>query len=362
MRYLNLLLIVFVSACSVFAQGIVVDHTCADLDEIPSIWITAAQNTIQSHYAHTSHGGQLTYGIGFVEDDDPFYDCEIGSRYLPAVSGAYCVFDGQETVSYITPALYWETAAGLDLTRAVLDNNPTLDTSMWSWCCQCNSYSEAQVQAYLDALTMLEGEYPDVTFIYLTGNAQGTGSGGYNRLQRNNQIRDYCAANDKVLYDFADLDCWWFNPSTSSWEQNTYEYGGTDVPSQHPQYAEEQCAHTTYESCTIKGRAWWWMMAVLAGWTSTGISREEADTGLSFSLSTANPVSVPFSVSVSVPIQCELSVMVYDVTGRETAGVVSGAFGPGEYSFTVNGLNEGVYFIGVNDGHSFTSHRTVVVN
>jgi len=103
-------------------------------------------------------------------------------------------------------------------------------------------------------------------------------------------------------------------------------------------------------------------MAVLAGWTSTGISREEADTGLSFSLSTANPVSVPFSVSVSVPIQCELSVMVYDVTGRETAGVVSGAFGPGEYSFTVNGLNEGVYFIGVNDGHSFTSHRTVVVN
>jgi len=222
MRYLNLLLIVFVSACSVFAQGIVVDHTCADLDEIPSIWITAAQNTIQSHYAHTSHGGQLTYGIGFVEDDDPFYDCEIGSRYLPAVSGAYCVFDGQETVSYITPALYWETAAGLDLTRAVLDNNPTLDTSMWSWCCQCNSYSEAQVQAYLDALTMLEGEYPDVTFIYLTGNAQGTGSGGYNRLQRNNQIRDYCAANDKVLYDFADLDCWWFNPSTSSWEQNTY--------------------------------------------------------------------------------------------------------------------------------------------
>ncbi|MCK5132928.1 MAG: hypothetical protein KAR40_12335 [Candidatus Sabulitectum sp.] len=153
MRCFHLFLTVFVSACSVYAQGIVIDHTCADLDDIPQPWITEVQNSIQSHYAHTSHGGQLTYGVGFIEDDNPFYDCQIGNMTLPTVSGAYCVFDGQETIGYVGPQDYWQTVNGLNLTRAVLDNNPALDTSMWSWCSQCNSYSEAQIQSYLDAMT-----------------------------------------------------------------------------------------------------------------------------------------------------------------------------------------------------------------
>ncbi len=358
----NLLLIVFVSVCSAFAQGIVIDHTCADLDEIPQIWIEAVQNSIQSHYAHTSHGAQLTYGVEFIEDSNPVYDCEIGYLTLPAVSGAYCVFEGQETTGYVGPEDYWQTAGGLNLTRAVLDNNPTLDTSMWGWCCQCDYYSEAQVQAYLNAMTMLGSEYPEVTFIYFTGNAQGTGSDGYNRYQRNNQIRDYCAANDEVLFDFADLDCWWYNSSSSQWEQHTYSYAGSEVPSEHPQYYGDEYAHTTVESCTIKGSAWWWMMAVLAGWNATGISQEQENTGVSYSLSLANPVSVPFTVSVTAPVGCDLSVNIYDAAGRHTAEIACGFFLPGEHIFSVDGLNAGVYFIRINDGHSFTSHRTVVIN
>ncbi len=51
----------------------------------------------------------------------------------------------------------------------------------------------------------LEEDFPDVTFVYMTGHLDG------NRLTvnlhlRNEQIRDYCRANEKFLYDFADIE------------------------------------------------------------------------------------------------------------------------------------------------------------
>jgi hypothetical protein len=350
------------AALSVFAQGIVIDHTCTDLDEIPSVWITVVQNTIQSHYAHTSHGGQLTYGVEFIEDTNSFYDCEVGYLTLPTASGAYCVFDGQENGGYVGPEDYWQTSSGLNLTRDVLNNNPSIDTSMWCWCGQCSYYSAAQVQEYLDAMTLLEGEYPDVTFIYFTGNAQEEDSGGYNRYQRNNQIRDYCTANNKVLFDFADLDCWWYNTSTQQWEQHTYNYSGTDVPSEHPQYYGDEYAHTTAESCTVKGSAWWWMMSVLAGWSSTGIAQSGSGSQGELSVFIENPVVVPFEISVTTPVSCKLSMSIYDISGRQTADAVSGSIDAGVHTFLVDRLNTGVYFIGVDDGLGFTCYRAVVVN
>jgi hypothetical protein len=346
-----------------FAQGIVIDHTCADLEQIPAVWITAVKNTIQSHYAHTSHGGQLTYGVGFIESANLFYDCEVGYLTLPTTSGAYCVFNGQENGAYVGPESYWQTTAGLNLTRDVLNNNPTIDTSMWCWCGQCSYYTAAQVQEYLDAMTLLEGEYPGITFIYFTGNAQSEGSSGYNRYQRNNQIRAYCAANNKVLFDFADLDCWWYNASTTQWEHNTYSYSGTDIPSEHPHYNGNEYAHTTAESCTVKGRAWWWMMSVLAGWSSTSVSQGNSagfETG--YSVSVVNPVTIPFEVTVTLPTECRLSMDVYDTAGRRTASVANGLFEPGEHTFQVNRLRTGVYFIGVDNGMSFSTCRTVVIN
>jgi len=350
-------------AFSVFAQGIVIDHTCADLDAIPTVWITAVQNTIQSHYAHTSHGGQLTYGAEFIENANSFYDCEVGYLTLPTAAGAYCVFNGQENGAYIGPESYWQTTAGLNLTRDVLNNNPTIDTSMWCWCGQCSYYTAAQVQEYLDAMTLLEGEYPNITFIYFTGNAQSEGSFGYNRHQRNNQIRDYCAANNKILFDFADLDCWWYNASTTQWEHNTYSYSGSDIPSEHPQYDGNEYAHTTVESCTIKGRAWWWMMSVLAGWNPTGIAQSESGSQQEeLSVFLENPVTVPFNISVTAPVSTELSLSVYDTAGRLTADVASGIFAAGVHTFSVDKLSTGVYFISVDDGLGVTCYRAVVVN
>ena len=59
--------------------------------------------------------------------------------------------------------MFWETSQGMNMTRAVLEQNPTINVCMWIWCSQLDYYGEDEVQAYLSAMTALEGEYPDVT-------------------------------------------------------------------------------------------------------------------------------------------------------------------------------------------------------
>jgi len=243
-----------------------IDHSCSDLNDIPDSWIDSVQMNIRLHYAHTSHGGQLTTGLDLIESDDSTYDVEIGSSWLPDVSGALCIFDGQEGDTYISPDLFWETSDGMNMTRDVLTNNPTINVCMWCWCGQMDYYSEDQVQAYIDSMSILENEYSGVTFVYMTGNAQSTGSEGYNRYLRNQQVRDFCENNSKILFDFADLDAWWYNTSASSWEQSTYSYSGSDIPLEHEQFNGDEAGHTTFESCRQKGSAVWWMLATIDGW------------------------------------------------------------------------------------------------
>jgi len=344
------------------AAATVIDHTCTDLESIPGTWIDQVQSTMKSHYAHTSHGSQLTWGLQFVEEGDPAYAYLVGYGQLPSSSTAYCVFDGQEGESYVTPELYWESAAGIQMTRDVLEHNPSINTSMWSWCTQCDYYSQAQVAQYLSVMSSLEAEFPDVTFIYFTGNAQAEGSSGYERHQRNQQIRTYCNSNDKVLYDFADLDCWWFNPATQSWEQNTYTYNGNQIPSEHPQFSGDEYGHTTAESCEQKGRAWWYMMAVLAGWSGTGVEHEArnpcpATLGIS-----PNPAPGLAAVSLSLADPGPVSLSVVDLAGRVVWEREWTCLEGGSHSFPVSIEPSGVYLVSANACGQMLSARLAVLD
>ncbi|MCK4762962.1 MAG: hypothetical protein KAW12_12265 [Candidatus Aminicenantes bacterium] len=258
-------------------EAIIVDHTCTDLSQIPTEWIDKVKEQLNLHYAHTSHGEQIIIGLERLAQANAVYSLEVekkstplSSKYnfwyencnIPSSTNHLTMMDGQYyddyCETYVSPDLYWESDYGMTITRSVL-NSFNVNVSFWAWCSQQDYYSQAETQRYLDRMSQLETEFPDVTFIYMTGNAQ---SADQNRLDRNDQVRNYCRENKKILFDFADLDCWY----------NGEQHKEDGIPTEHPHYNGDQAGHTTFASCENKGKASWWLLARIAGWVPGGDS------------------------------------------------------------------------------------------
>ena len=77
----------------------------------------------------------------------------------------------------------------------------------------------------------------------------------------------FCAENGKWLYDFEDVE---------SWDPAGAYYPGTDDScpwcsswcQSHTCQATVECAHSHCFNCYLKGKAFWWLLARMAGWSA----------------------------------------------------------------------------------------------
>ncbi len=208
------LIIVFISPAS---NAFVIDHTCTNISRIPETAVTQAKESLHVVYQHTSHGSQLVTGLNALKYYPPFgtvYDWDDAGLREGAldlddygIPGCADLSKGDTIdANGVTP---WVTA-----TRNLLDNtaNNHVNVVIWSWC----SINDHNIPRYLENMEIVIAEYGQggtkpraqdhpVKFVFMTGHAQGQGEDGF-IFQANEQIRAHCRANDRILFNFADIE------------------------------------------------------------------------------------------------------------------------------------------------------------
>ena len=272
-------------------QAIIVNHNCTNIHRIPSYWLAQIRANLRIGYGHTSHGSQPVTGMFAFRG-------EAGSAYYFSYSGY-----GLEPGKVLND--YWGNAGGAedlggygdlgwrDATVTMLED-PQNDRNVvaWSWCGGVSDNTWGGIHTYLTAMNQLELDYPGVKFVYMTGHLDGTGE-SENLHLRNQQIRSYCKNNKKTLFDFADIES--FDPDGGTNYMKLLADDNCDYDSDGDGYEDsnwavdwiaahpgheltklakpaicDDCAHSQRLNCVLKGRAFWWMLARLAGWNGSG--------------------------------------------------------------------------------------------
>jgi hypothetical protein len=278
--FLSVILFAFMAGCSkdgnidpVMGDGLIIDHTNIKLASIPSEWISKAKENLHIAYSHTSHGSQLTEGMsGLISFKGETYAWNNGGANNALDLHDYAISGDLGNPNRTA----WESG-----TRDYLRANPDVNVIIWSWCGQVSDASEADITTYLTLMDLLEYDFPEVKFVYMTGHLDGSGITGNLHL-RNEQIRDFCRKNKKILYDFADIEC--YNPDGTYFgdkkPNDACEYDTNGDGSRDGNWATEwqsthiqgvdwfncSAAHSQPVNANQKAYAAWWLWARLAGW------------------------------------------------------------------------------------------------
>ncbi len=238
-------LVVAVGTC--WAGSRVVDHRDVDITRLTEAQIQRAKDRLHIAYGHTSHGSQLTDGmsglVGFANGGgkglnlpENMFAWNYGGH-----EGALDLRDGVlcNDVGYYPD---WVVCTSNYLNDP---ENADVNVVIWSWCGQMDDkYAGGTLtNEYLAPMAAFEREYPNVTFVYMTGHVDIWDDA--NNKAACEVIREWCSVSNRVLYDFNDIEH--YNPDGTYFEFvgdgcAIYEgAGGTEIGNWATEW---QAAHT----------------------------------------------------------------------------------------------------------------------
>jgi len=219
------------SQSSPLSGSIIVDHTCTDLDTIPDSAIQEARK-MSSVLRHASVGNNISAGLDDLQSMDGKYDranLRFSNRGNPGWQAKVDDLDTYVAQHLSEYAIFAQKFCFIDV------------GADWTY--------------YRDHMEALEATYPDKVFVWWTMPLM-TDLWGPAWDEYNAAIRSYCLANDKILFDIADIES--HDPAGNPVFSGVYE-------ALYPGYTYDE-GHLNETGRRRVAAAYWWLMARLAGW------------------------------------------------------------------------------------------------
>ncbi|MGM0620491.1 MAG: T9SS type A sorting domain-containing protein [Bacteroidota bacterium] len=367
------------------SQGTIINHTCTDITNIPQSAIDSAKAKLHIAYGHTSHGSQLINGMNELISFANTHGLELD---LPSniftfnnggTDGALDLrdnpFSGANDLGNPNRTA-WEQATrdylGTPNAQGKGSLLPSINVIIWSWCGQVDG-SEADIDNYLTLMNGLEQDYFGVKFVYMTGHLNGTGETG-NVNVRNQQIRNYCTSNNKILYDFADIEsydpdglvhymplladdnCDYDSDGNGSRDAN-WATAWQNSHTQGVDWFNCSAAHSQPLNGNLKAYAAWWLWAILAGWEPplSGITDVEKNSQAVTVF--PNPSNGKFTVTtIDGSID---AIYIYNVTGIKVFST-SDIKLIANNEIDISDYKKGIYFIKIDSRDKIHTKKIVI--
>ncbi|MEN8121135.1 MAG: T9SS type A sorting domain-containing protein, partial [Bacteroidota bacterium] len=354
---------------------------------------------LKIRYFRRSHGSQIDVG-GMAALRR--YSGDYNNLYAYNSTGA----GGEMYFSTLWNSLDFENDTWLSTTRDYLDasENAGINVVMWAW----SSYFYAMdVDQYLADMESLISEYgtggseitagnrsEPVTFIFQTSCGQKSIERNDAVYTKNKKIREHCINNNRIIFDFNDIEC--YDPDGNYYGDGAADGSYTNVRMLHDDisYISDStnvsihsgrgnwglewmnrnpnaeltkiaadnictvCEHSDQREnpaednsrlhCVLKGRAAWWMWAVLAGWEdgiTTNIEQKQYNKKVGDLNNYPNPFDTSTTIVYSLKENAHVTLEIWNSRGQKIRTLVNKKQAKGNYSLPISLDNKkGVYF------------------